>query len=278
MLTICSVEEFVKAIGMIRKDWFGEPPEEKAYLVPWCRGQEKTGWKLIPKFYRERRQETDHQKKSSKELEPVLLESEIREEFCRRAPALADYGKPNEKRELNEWEWYFVMQHHGAPTRLLDWTESALAGLYFAVRATSKNDCNAAVWVLNPWKLNKRAKLTFEVIPPSDPGTDTKSRKKLDRWLPHRFEKHRAGRVGVGKTQPVAIYLVHTMRRIGAQRLCFTIHGTEKDGFKEFEQYQDVLRKIEVLGSKTEDIRRSLKPAGLMKSPSTQIWTDLAER
>ena len=41
------------------------------------------------------------------------------------------------------------MQHSGAPTRLLDWTEGALIALYFAVR-NKLDETDAAVWVLNP--------------------------------------------------------------------------------------------------------------------------------
>jgi len=40
-----------------------------------------------------------------------------------------------EWRPENKWEWYFLMQHYGAPTRLLDWSDGALVlvALYFAL-------------------------------------------------------------------------------------------------------------------------------------------------
>ena len=89
------------------------------------RGVKDEHYGLIPKIGRIKRYRRD-------------MEKEVLEEFKRRA---IPYVTP---RPSNDWEWLFIAQHHGLPTRLLDWTENPLVALFFAVDGPAES--NSAIY------------------------------------------------------------------------------------------------------------------------------------
>ncbi len=70
-------------------------------------------------------------------LEPSLVRS-----FRKYAPqALQEQG--------SEWQWLSLAQHHGLPTRLLDWTWSPQVAAHFATSETDHYDADGAIWGVN---------------------------------------------------------------------------------------------------------------------------------
>lgn len=96
------------------------------------RGHTNCSWLLEPKIAR---------LKLRNRFRLPGAESELLRDFKRQAlPYLA--------RDLqNDWDWLAPAQHHGLPTRLLDWTTNALVALWFAVEQPPEEDANGAVWM-----------------------------------------------------------------------------------------------------------------------------------
>jgi hypothetical protein len=60
----------------------------------------------------------------------------------------------------NYMEWFGLMQHHGAPTRLLDWTYSFFVALYFGLSELS-NGQDGELWAVDSGHLVARVKKLF---------------------------------------------------------------------------------------------------------------------
>jgi hypothetical protein len=80
------------------------------------------------------------------------IELYIRSEFKRRAPHYLA-RLPNYEDEL---AWLALMRHHGAPSRLLDWTRSPYVAAFFAV-SKAKPDKPCEIWAIDQKALDLEA-------------------------------------------------------------------------------------------------------------------------
>jgi len=118
-------------------------PLRRAYVF---RGQPNSAWTLLPTFARHARRAGLCSNKAL-ELEGLALRR-----FREHAHLAVD---PDWLREINRLDWWTLMQHHGAPTRVLDWTHSPLVGLYFAVN--DLGDSDGALWAFHRRSLNEKS-------------------------------------------------------------------------------------------------------------------------
>jgi hypothetical protein len=217
--TITTVAEFVARVADIKREQVTQ--DNKSDLL--FRGQPYDK-PLLPKLWRVRPR--------GKNLKIEKLEDLLFTKFNRD-------GLPfHEFEPKDDWDRLALAQHHGLPTRLLDWTFSAPAALWFTVRNSPQkmDDDGTRVEIGVVWVLCANIK---------DFRLDTKNYGPFD-------NNSRAPLI----FRPKAI-----SRRILAQSAAFTIHrpiGKELVALEKHPRYEKKLVKLIVPHSAFPSIRQEL--------------------
>lgn len=145
----------------------------------WYRGHQKEEYKLLPTAMRRYKTVSNTYKSL------FFYQRKAYEEFKFRADTSSDHI---DKTGFTDCDYLALMQHYGAPTIYMDWSESAIQALYFALeayidpkKANEQNDKNAILYILHPNLYNKARneimKISFEE------GTDRKLDELMEKTI-----------------------------------------------------------------------------------------------
>lgn len=181
--------------------------------LSWFRGHSRTWGQLTPRVFRP--EWAGDYLLFRPDVEFTMLHS-----FRRSAPAVLSTLPPWSDLPL----WLLLMQHHGTPTRLLDWSESVLVALYFAVSADPSED--GELWALYPDSLNQRSGIFGK------PTMDSTLVQFLAKEFAHNSPDQLAREMRLEERPrfPLAFQPPLLFPRMVAQHSAFTVHPRPEQG------------------------------------------------
>jgi len=180
---------------------------------PWWRGQANADWRLVPSLYRGGLAKS---------------ESNLNQRFRMMAPARYAGCPGND----DPFAWLFLMQHYGLPTRLLDWSESPLVALHFALDTTAPSAADAALWGLSATGLNLHQMHKQAICVPGNADSRPLG---VEAFGP---------RTDSPDCRILSVVGQHSDLRHLVQQCAFTIHGAETpiDNLPDHDEYLAMIR------------------------------------
>jgi FRG domain len=201
-----------------------------------------------------------------------LLPGIYRDDFTERAKALPDKKSLEEKRLRLERETvsqfrtggarflgshtlteiYFIAQHYGLPTRLLDWSTNPFAALFFACDGNDGKD--GFVYAMD----------ARQVLPPNNELTDSRKLYQAVMTMRHPHVTYAVEVSFWGEVKKdhrpyvLPVRPDHIPGRIGQQSSCFTLHMHNAGSIK-----NSTLNAIKIDANSKETLRRELRKVNI---------------
>jgi len=214
----------------------GLPSQRQAHLRIWYRGQPISGKDIQPGIYRQTFNVKGEQERLQKE-------QQITQDFRVQSASLRS---PHD----TDADLYFLQQHYGVPTRLLDWTLRPLAALYFA---TGNSTVEGDVFIMDAHNL-----LVHQGAPSDHRGISTSRRPRFIREI--QVISHWKDAADFDRFI-IPVRADQADRRVILQQGCFTFHVPKKPILSKTEN--DKLFRLTIPTRDKEKIRRQLFMLGV---------------
>ena len=219
------------------------------------RGMKSASWTLLTSLDRLGGTHPPHTK--------TRLEAHILRNFIR-------YSRPYlSGRPANDWEYLVAAQHHGVPTRLLDWTYSPLIAAHFATLPRSDGqERDRAVWRLDWQRVHRHFGFPVLALGLDDMGRAMNTEKPLTPW--ELFETDARKHPFACMVEPPSVD-----ERLVGQAAAFTLCSDNTQSFDAFLAQHGLSDALSRITIPTADVPRIRDQLDMVGADERRLFPDL---